>query len=104
MSGDLKVTAGHVRELGEKQGAIAAGIAGGKAVAQGASWDVGVSHGLICFATSQAVLAANLARDAACDAMRGNSEQLQERLGVAALHYDNTDAEAKSGLDGTMGS
>ena len=104
MSSELEVTAGHVRALGSKQGAIASNLVGAKALTGGASWDVGVSHGLICFPAIQAVVAASLARDAACDAMHSMSEQLQERLEVAASHYDVTDSEAKASLDNTMGS
>lgn len=102
MSGELKVTTAHVRELAVRQGAIAAEIEAAKAVTQGASWDVGVSHGGICLSASTALYGANSARERAAKAMQTTSEELHAHLAIAAAAYDRADAQTSGALGRTM--
>lgn len=102
MSGKLHVMAAHVRELAAKHHAIAADMVAAKAATQGASWDVGVSHGAVCLAASTALYAANTARDRAAEAMRTTSEALHANLMAAAAAYDETDAQGSGALNRTI--
>lgn len=102
MSEELKVLTAHVRELAVKQGEIAAEIAPAQAATAGVTWDVTVSHGLICAPASVALAGANTARGLACTAMQKTAEDLQDALGAAALRYDTTDAQAAGSLDHTI--
>ena len=73
MTGELKVVTAHVRELAVKQGEIAAEIAPAQAATNGVTWNVTVSHGLICTSASVALAQANTARGLACAAMQKTS-------------------------------
>ena len=55
MTGELKVVTAHVRELAVKQGEIVAEIAPAQAATNGVTWNVTVSHGLICTSASVAL-------------------------------------------------
>lgn len=102
MTGELKVVTAHVRELAVKQGEIAAEIAPAQAATNGVTWNVTVSHGLICTSASVALAEANTARGLACAAMQKTSLGLQNALGAAALRYDTADAQSSGSLDQTM--
>ena len=102
MSGELEVVTAHVRELAVRHGEVGTEVASAQAATQGATWDVAVSHGLICAPASVALAAANAARALACDAMQETSEDLQSALSTAALHYDSTDSQNSGSLNRAM--
>ncbi len=102
MAGELKVVTAHVRELAVKQGEIVAEVAPARAATGGVTWDVAISHGLICAPASVALAGANTARGLACAAIQKTSQELQDALSAAALHYDVADAQASGSLDQTM--
>jgi hypothetical protein len=102
LSGEVKVTTAHVRDLAGRQGEIAAEIELAGAATEAVLRDVLFSHGAICGPANDALAAAVAARDSACAAMQEVSTSLQEKLNVAAVAYDATDASTSSTLDQTM--
>lgn len=102
MSGDLKVTTAHVRDLAGKQGEIAIEIESAGAATDAVLRDVLFSHGAICGSANDALAVAVAARDSACSAVREASTNLQEKLNAAAVAYDATDLSASGTLDQTM--
>ncbi len=61
-----------------------------------------VTHGPVCAVSITAPALANNAREAACAAMASVSEDLAEKLKVAATGYDQTDTQAGGWLDKEM--
>lgn len=97
MSGDLRVTTAHLRELSEKQGEASTKLSSATAVVDGVDTSVRWTHGPVSFATASAVEAAQNARRAAGTGMAAVSDDLSEKLTTAAGRYDQTDeVEAES--------
>jgi hypothetical protein len=91
LSGELRVTSAHIRELAAKQRQAAADIDSVTGVVEGVSASVRTTHGAIALATVSAVEAVQSARGVAGNAMAAVSEGLGDRLDVAATAYDGTD-------------
>lgn len=102
MSGDLRVTTAHVRELSAKQAAAAAQIGLAATATQGVSAAMWVNHGLICAPSTMAVSAAEDARSHACVGMQSVSTDLEEKLDAAADRYDRVDAQSGRSIDCEM--
>jgi ESX secretion-associated protein EspC/F len=91
MSGDLRVTTAHVRELAAKQGQAAAEITAATEVVEGVDTAVRWTHGVIAASTAAAVEAAQHQRRSAGAAMGAVSSDLGDNLGRAAAQYDAVD-------------
>jgi hypothetical protein len=102
MSGELRVTTSHVRQLAERQGNAAQQILSAHGAAQGVSSSMMVNHGLVCATSNMAVSIAEQARAAACAKLNSTSTSLSKKLGVAASRYDQTDAQAAGKLGKEM--
>ncbi|HTM85903.1 MAG TPA: ESX-1 secretion-associated protein [Mycobacterium sp.] len=102
MSGDLRVTTAHVRELSAKQGQAAAELSAATEAVAGVDTAVRWTHGPISSATASAVQAAQHARRTAGTGMAGVSADLGDKLTAAATQYDRTDTSASGALDGTV--
>jgi hypothetical protein len=102
MSGDLRVTTAHLRELAVKQRQAAAEISTAAEVADGVDTSVRETHGVISCATAAAVEAVQNARRAAGSEMEGVSEEMADNLELSAAAYDRVDALAGSQLGGRM--
>ncbi|MBS1696731.1 MAG: ESX-1 secretion-associated protein [Actinobacteria bacterium] len=102
MSGDLRVTTAHVRELAAKQGQAAAEITSATEMVDGIDSRVRWTHGVIAWATAGAVEAAQQARRDAGATMSTASSELADRLAVAATRYDAIDAAMRAKLDDQM--
>ncbi|KWX23459.1 hypothetical protein AFM11_14330 [Mycolicibacterium wolinskyi] len=103
MSGDLRVTTAHLRELSAKQGEAAAVLTSATAAVDGVDSAVRWTHGPISWSTAAAVEAAQNARRIAGTGMANVSQDLGEKLTSAAGRYDNTDMTTAEALDGTVG-
>lgn len=103
MSGDLRVTTAHLRELSAKQGQAAAVLTSATAAVDGVDSAVRWTHGPISWSTAAAIEAAQHARRVAGTGMANVSQDLGEKLTSAAGRYDNTDTSAGEALDGTVG-
>ena len=102
MSGELKVTTAHVRDLAGKQSEVATEIETAGAATEAVLRDVLFSHGAICGSANDALAAAVAARDSACTAMHEVSTSLEEHLNTAAAAYVAADAATSGTLDQTM--
>ncbi|MBU9762733.1 ESX-1 secretion-associated protein [Mycobacterium sp. TNTM28] len=102
MSGELRVTTSHVRELGERQGTAAQQIEAAGAAAQGVGMSMMGNHGVVCLTSNMAVTMAEQARAAAAAKMNLVSTGLSEKLGIAATLYDRADAQGAGKLDKEM--
>lgn len=102
MSGDLRVTTAHLRELSAKQGQAAADLTSAAAAVEGVDSAVRWTHGPISWSTAAAVEAAQQARRTAGAGMANVCAQLGERLTSAADRYDSTDTAAGEVVDGTV--
>ncbi|BBX32999.1 hypothetical protein MMAG44476_07731 [Mycolicibacterium mageritense DSM 44476 = CIP 104973] len=92
MSGDLRVTTAHLRELSAKQGQACAELTTATAAVADVDTSVHRTHGPISWSTAGAVAAAVCARRAAGDSVARVSHGLSRRLTAAAATYDQTDA------------
>jgi hypothetical protein len=99
MSGDLRVTTAHLRELAAKQRQAATEIRSAADVAEGVDTSVRVTHGVIAWSTAAAVEAVQKARRAAGAGVEGVSEGMADRLEVSAAAYDHIDGLAGGRLD-----
>ena len=99
---DLKVTTAHVRELSARQGEAAAQVGAAGSATDGATQNMWMSHGVVCAAANMAVEAASAARKAACQAMAGVSQDLDQKLTTAAQRYDQIDQASQADIDGQM--
>jgi hypothetical protein len=102
MSGDLRVTTAHVRDLAVKQGGAAAQITAATVVTERAEALVRSTHGCIASATADAVAAVQAARRSAGEKMATISESLGGKLNEAAARYDQVDAAMGGILDGQL--
>jgi hypothetical protein len=102
MSGDLRVTTAHLRELAAKQRLAASEIRSAAQVADGVDTSVRVTHGVISWATAAAVEAVQNARRTAGSEMEGVSEEMADNLDLSAAAYDRVDTLASSRLGGRM--
>lgn len=100
--GTLDVTTSHVRELADGQTTVARYLEQVSEVTDGVSASMLVNHGPVCAVSITALAFANNAREAACAAMASVSEDLAEKLKVAATGYDQTDTQAGGWLDKEM--
>ncbi|MBP2455083.1 hypothetical protein JOF57_004996 [Mycolicibacterium lutetiense] len=71
-------------------------------VTDGVSASMVINHGPICAASIAALEAANMVRDGACAAMATVSQDLAEKMTVAASQYDQTDYQAAADIDKEM--
>lgn len=102
MSGDLRVTTAHLRELSAKQGQAAADLTSATAVVEGVDSAVRWTHGPISWSTAAAVEAAQHARRAAGAGMADASHDLGAKLTSAAGRYDRTDTVLGRALDAAV--
>ncbi|MDV3123329.1 ESX-1 secretion-associated protein [Mycobacterium sp. 21AC1] len=102
MSGDLRVTTAHLRELSAKQGQAAAELTTAVEAVTGVDTSVRWTHGPISWSTAAAVEAVQQARRAAASAMASVSTDLGQKLTTAASHYDRSDSTAAGALDATV--
>jgi hypothetical protein len=94
MSGDLRVTTAHLRELAAKQRQAATEMRSAAEVADGVDTSVRETHGVIAWATAAAAEAVQNARRAAGSAVEGVSEGMADNLNVSAAAYDRIDGLA----------
>jgi hypothetical protein len=102
MSGDLRVTTAHLRELAAKQRQAATEIGTATGVTRGVDLSVRLSHGVIAWSTADAVASAQQARATAGEAMERASDELGANLVGAAGRYDSSDGTAAHDLDGRV--
>lgn len=102
MSGELRVTTSHVRELAERQGTAAQQIEAAAAAAQGVGTSMMSNHGMVCATSNLAVSMAEQARAAACAKMNAVSTGLSAKLGIAATKYDSADVQGAGKLNTEM--
>lgn len=102
MSGDLRVTTAHLRELAAKQRQAATEIRSAAEVAEGVDSAVRMTHGVIAWSTAAAVEAVQNARRLAGSGVEGVSRGMAERLDVSAAAYDRIDGAAGGRLDDQM--
>ncbi|MGV0743560.1 ESX-1 secretion-associated protein [Mycolicibacterium sp. XJ870] len=102
MSGDLRVTTAHLRELSAKQGQAAADLTTATAIVEGVDSAVRWTHGPISWSTAAAVEAAQIARRSAGVRMANASQDLGAKLTTAAGKYSGTDTTMGAALDGTI--
>ncbi|OLP00878.1 hypothetical protein BVU76_18240 [Mycolicibacterium porcinum] len=95
--GILGVTAPYVRELSGRQRTAAGYLKVGATITEGVPDSMLVNHGTICTASITALVFANNARAAACEAMAFVSQDMSEKLTASAKQYERTDS--KSGAD-----
>ncbi|OMB99261.1 hypothetical protein A5733_00900 [Mycobacterium sp. NS-7484] len=100
--GMLGVTTAHVRALADGQSTVKDYLEQVSQVTDGVSASMMVNHGPVCAVSITALAFANSAREAACAAMASVSEDLSEKLNVAASGYDQTDCQAGGWLDKEM--
>lgn len=93
-SDNLRVLTEHVRKLADQQLTAADQITGANRATSGAADQVSNSHGLVCFLTSNALSAADAARQSAGSALHRVSNDLSDKLTTAASNYDNADYRA----------
>ncbi|MCV7355541.1 ESX-1 secretion-associated protein [Mycolicibacterium fluoranthenivorans] len=91
---NLHVLTEQVRKLSSKQRSAADQITGANRAIAGVADRVSSTHGLVCFLTTNALAAADGARNAAGSALHTASNDLSEKLTTAADHYDNADYRA----------
>jgi ESX secretion-associated protein EspC/F len=102
MSGDLRVTTAHLRELAAKQRQAATEIRSAAEVADGVDTSLRVTHGVISWATAAAVEAVQNARRAAGLELKGVSDGMADNLDVSAAAYGRIDGLASGRLGGQM--
>ncbi|MGV9797670.1 ESX-1 secretion-associated protein [Mycobacterium sp. NPDC003449] len=102
MSGDLRVTPAHLRELSAKQEQAAAALTAATQAVDGVDAAVRGSHGPISWSTAAAVAAAQNARRAAGTGIATVSQELGAKLTSAAGRYDGTDASMGVAIDETV--
>lgn len=102
MSGDVRVTTAHLRELSARQGQASAELASATAVVDGVDTSVRRTHGPIAWSTASAVEAAQHARRAAGQRMAVASEDLGGKLTRAAGRYDRTDQDEAGHVSETI--
>jgi hypothetical protein len=102
MSGDLRVTTAHLRELAAKQRQAATEIGSAAEVADGVDTSVRMTHGVISWSTAAAVEAVQNARRVAGSGMEGVSEGMADTLDASAAAYDRIDGLAGGRLGDQM--
>jgi hypothetical protein len=102
MSGDLRVTTAHLRELAAKQRQAATEMRSAAEVAEGVHSSVRMTHGVISWSTAAAVETVQNARRAAGAGVEGVSQGMADRLDVSAAAYDRIDAAAGGRLGDQM--
>ena len=100
--GTLGVTSSHVRQLADGQNMAKTFIQLNAEVTDGVAASMVVNHGPICAASIAALAFANSAREAACSAMASVSQDMAEKLNIAAAHYDQTDTQAGAAIGKEM--
>jgi hypothetical protein len=88
---NLKVVTDHLGELGTSQQTAADKITGANRATADIAEKIDTTHGLVCFATSQAMSACEAARKDAGDTMYKVSTEFKEKLDTAAINYANVD-------------
>jgi hypothetical protein len=102
MSGDLRVTTAHLRELAAKQRQAATEIGSAAVVADGVDTSVRMTHGVISWSTAAAVEAVQNARRAAGSRMERVSEGMADNLDASAAAYYRIDGLAGGRLGDQM--
>jgi len=96
---DLSVTPEYLEHLANKQDESSKELEDAAHEASGIGSAVWLSHGLICGACNVAVVKAEAAHTAACEAMEAVSADLAEKLRAAEDAYEDADEEAGEDLD-----
>jgi len=102
MSGELRVTASHLRALSGKQAVAAGDIAAATSMSARAVAAVRTTHGVIGSASADALAAIDASRRNAGSRMAEVSHRLSERLDLAASRYETVDGAMATGLDRRM--
>ena|ERR1700712_76886 len=88
---NLKVVTDYLAELGRTQETAANKITGANRETADIAAKIEATHGLVCYATSQAMSAGETARKEAGDAMYTVSTEFQQKLDTAAVNYQDVD-------------
>ncbi|MBJ7341428.1 ESX-1 secretion-associated protein [Mycolicibacterium sp.] len=91
LESNLTVVTGHLTELGNFQETAANKITGANRETADIAAKIRETHGLICYATSQAMAETETARRDAGDTMSTVSTEFKQKLDTAAVNYDNVD-------------
>ena len=102
MSGDLRVTTAHLRELAAKQRQAAAEMRSATEVVDGVDTSVRMTHGVIAWSTAAAVEAVQNARRTAGTRVKEVSDEMADKLDASAAAYDRIDEVAGVRLYGQM--
>ncbi|WP_018602903.1 ESX-1 secretion-associated protein [Mycobacterium sp. 155] len=98
MSGDLRVTTAHLRELSARQERAAGALITATDVVTGVDSALRWTHGPISWSAASAVEVAQNARRIAGHGIARLSEDLSEKLSAAARRYDHTDGDRADSL------
>jgi uncharacterized phosphosugar-binding protein len=88
---NLKVVTDHLGELANRQQTAADKIIGANRATVEIAAKIEATHGLICFATSQAMSAGESARKEAGQTLYNVSTEFNQKLDTAATNYENVD-------------
>lgn len=88
---NLKVVTDHLTELGGFQETAANKIVGANRETADVAAKIEDTHGLVCYATSQAMSEGETARKDAGDNLYTVSTEFKEKLDVAAINYNDVD-------------
>jgi hypothetical protein len=102
MSGDLRVTTAHLRELAAKQRQAAAELRSATEIVDGVDTSVRVTHGVISWSTAAAVEAVQNARQTAGTRVEEVSDARADKLEPSAAAYDRIDGLAGGRLHGQV--
>jgi hypothetical protein len=102
MSTGVKLTAADLQAVAGRQREVSSAIGRADQATDGATFHVSRTHGLVCSASIEALVAAQLSRSAAAEAMQAVSDTLAERLDTGASNYTSTDGQQQGKLDGQV--
>ena len=88
---NLKVVTDHLTELGGFQETAANKITGANRETADVAAKIKETHGLVCYATSQAMSEGETARKEAGDTMYTVSTEFKQKLDTAAVNYNDVD-------------
>jgi len=88
---NLKVVTDHLTVLGSFHETAANKITGANREASDVAAKIEETHGLVCYATSQAMSRGETAREDAGDTVYTVSTEFKEKLDVAAVNYADVD-------------
>lgn len=91
LDSNLKVVTDHLAELAGRQQTAADKITGANRETADIAAKIQESHGLICFATSQAMSRGEDARRDAGNTLYTVSTEFSQKLDTAAVNYNNVD-------------